>query len=299
MNLKDTKNECETNPPVSSEMTAEELETYRLHRRFDRMGRLVGDEAMKTLMNSHVMIIGLGGVGSWAAESIARSGVGKISVVDFDEICITNTNRQLHALSGLVGKKKAEVLGERLQKINPQAEVVVHAKFYNAANSESILGSNPEEYPDFIIDAIDNITAKCHLIHRCRELKIGLVVSTGSAGKMNPLQIEAGDLSETEKDPLARSIRKILREKYGFPEKGRFGIPAVFSREEVRDPFELHYDGGKGFKCVCPQGQNNLHSCEHRNIILGNTSFVTGAYGLACASIAVRTLLNEGPFVGN
>lgn len=299
MNVTEIQSTTEATVAIPSDMTAEEFETYRLHRRFDRMGRLVGDDAMKKLMNSHVMIIGLGGVGSWAAESIARSGVGKISVVDFDEICITNTNRQLHALTGLVGKKKAEVLGERLKKINPQAEIAIHARFYNAASSDEILGATEEARPDFVIDAIDNVTAKCHLINRCRELGIGLVVSTGSAGKMNPLEIESGDLAETEKDPLARSIRRILRERYAFPEKGPFGVMSVFSREEVRDPFDLHYDGGKGFKCVCPQGQNNLHSCEHRNIILGNASFVTGAYGLACASIAVRSLLNDGATIGH
>jgi tRNA A37 threonylcarbamoyladenosine dehydratase len=109
---------------------------YVLHRRFDRMGRLVGDDVMKKLFNSHVMVIGLGGVGSWAAESLARSGVGNITIIDFDEICITNTNRQIHAIQGLVGRKKAEVLGDRLRKINPQATINIIPEFYNAENSE-------------------------------------------------------------------------------------------------------------------------------------------------------------------
>ena len=114
-------------------------DNYILHRRFDRMGRLVGDDVMKKLFNSHVMILGLGGVGSWAAESLARSGVGQLTVVDFDEICITNANRQLHALQGLVGKKKAEVMAERLRKINPQAQVHALPIFYNKETSEQIL----------------------------------------------------------------------------------------------------------------------------------------------------------------
>ncbi|HPI40375.1 MAG TPA: ThiF family adenylyltransferase, partial [Pseudobdellovibrionaceae bacterium] len=133
-------------------------DTYLLHRRFDRMGRLVGDHKMAALFKSHVMVIGLGGVGSWAAESLARSGVGRLTLVDFDEICITNTNRQLHALQGLVGQKKAVVMAERLKKINPMSEVIPLTSFYNAENSESILSQKP----DFILDAIDNLTAKCH-----------------------------------------------------------------------------------------------------------------------------------------
>ncbi|MBU6376692.1 MAG: ThiF family adenylyltransferase, partial [Bdellovibrionales bacterium] len=107
------------------------LENYRLHRRFDRMGRLIGDRAMKKLMESHVMVIGLGGVGSWSAESLARSGIGTLTLVDFDEVCITNSNRQLHALTGLVGAKKAEVLAERCKKINPQSQVRAMVQFYN------------------------------------------------------------------------------------------------------------------------------------------------------------------------
>src|SRR4051812_21937469 len=104
-------------PATSTEMTPEELETYKLHRRFDRMGRLIGDRKMKRLMESHVMVIGLGGVGSWAAESVMRSGVGEVTLVDFDEICVTNFNRQLHALQGLVGSQKADVMAERMRQI--------------------------------------------------------------------------------------------------------------------------------------------------------------------------------------
>src|SRR5690606_18375036 len=100
-------------------MTPDELETYRLHRRFDRFGRLVGDRRMKKLMESHVMVVGLGGVGSWAAEMLARSGIGKLTIADFDDVCITNSNRQLHALTGAVGKKKSDLMHERLSKINP------------------------------------------------------------------------------------------------------------------------------------------------------------------------------------
>lgn len=259
---------------------------YVLHRRFDRMGRLVGDQVMKKLFDTHVMVIGLGGVGSWAAESLARSGIGKLTVIDFDEICITNANRQLHALQGLVGKKKAEVMGERLRKINPQATVNVIPEFYNEQNSESMLANKP----DYIIDAIDNLTAKAHLLATCRQQGLKVITSGGSAAKMDPLRIKITDLGETYVDPLVAQVRKILRQKYDFPETKKFGIPCVFSDEIPMQPEELKYDKGMGFKCVCPQGQNNLHSCEHRNVIYGTASFVTGAFGLAIASHIVKEI---------
>lgn len=259
---------------------------YVLHRRFDRMGRLVGDEVMKKLFNSHVMVIGLGGVGSWAAESLARSGVGKLTIIDFDEICITNANRQLHALQGLVGKKKAEVMGERLRKINPQMTVQVIPEFYNEQNSEVMLSHNP----DFIVDAIDNLTAKTHLLATCKERGLKVITSGGSAAKMDPLRIKLMDLGETYADPMAAQVRKILRQKYNFPGTKKFGIACVFSDETPHQPEELKYDKGMGFKCVCPQNQNNLHSCEHRNVIHGTASFVTGSFGLSMASYVVNQI---------
>ena len=298
--MTDLQTEIQIPNPIQ-EMTDSEMETYRLHRRFDRMGRLLGDAKMKKLMDSHVMIIGLGGVGSWAAESIVRSGVGKVTLVDFDEICVTNFNRQIHALQGMVGQQKSDVVADRMTKINPQAEVVSIAKFYNADHCAEIFGFTTAENgeiefkegckPDYVIDAIDNITAKCHLLDFCRKNNIPVVTSTGSAARMDPLQVKTADLANTSKDPLARSIRRILREKYAFPEKGTYGIQAVYSDEATSPPQDLHYDGGKGFRCVCPQGQNEFFNCDSRNIILGNASFVTGTFGLVCASIAVRELI--------
>ncbi|MBS1958594.1 MAG: tRNA threonylcarbamoyladenosine dehydratase [Bdellovibrionales bacterium] len=275
-------------------MTDAEMETYRLHRRFDRMGRLIGDPAMEKLFRSHVMIIGLGGVGSFAAESIARSGVGKMTLVDFDEICVTNFNRQLHSLQGLVGEKKADVMAERLRKINPQAQVYSIPKFYNARFSTEIFEEAEKltgQKPDFIIDAIDSITPKCHLLQMCRDLKIPVVTSTGSGGKMDPTRIKVTDLATTIIDPLAKAVRRILRDQHGFPQEGPFGITAVYSDENAMAPMELNYDNGKGFRCVCPQGQNEYFNCDNRNVILGNASFVTGSFGLACASVVVRELI--------
>lgn len=276
---------------LPQEMSAQELENYKLHRRFDRMGRLVGDLQMKKLMSSHVMIIGLGGVGSWVAESIVRSGVGQVTLVDFDEICVTNFNRQLHALQGLVGSQKSDVLAARMRQINPQAEIVSIPRFYNADHAQEIFAVRP----DFVVDAIDNITAKCHLLAYCKREGIPVVCSTGSGGRLDPSHIRMTDLAFTQVDPLARQVRRILREQYGFPsdEKASFGISAVYSDEPPRAPVELHYDGGKGFRCVCPQGDNPYFNCDNRNVILGNASFVTGAFGLHCASWIVRQIIKD------
>lgn len=278
--------ENSSDPSVSKPFEIKE-DRYTLHRRFDRMGRLVGDDKMKKLFDTHVMIIGLGGVGSWAAESIARSGVGKITLIDFDEICITNANRQLHALQGLVGQKKSEVMAERLRKINPQAVVASLPMFYSKDTSVEILGHKP----DYIIDCIDNLTAKTFLLNECRTQNLKVITSGGASAKMDPTRIRITDLAKTTVDPMAHTVRKILRQEYNFPRDKFFNIPCVFSDETPMEPVELKYDLGQGFKCVCPQGsKNNLHGCIDRNVIYGTASFVTGAFGLAMASWVVRQI---------
>lgn len=263
-----------------------EMREYTLHRRFDRFGRLVGDAMMWKLFQSHVMVIGIGGVGSFAAESLVRSGVGKVTLVDFDDICITNINRQLHALTGLIGLKKARVMAERLKKVNPQAEITSIEKFYSPESSDEILGHSP----DLVLDCIDNISAKCHLLATCVSKKIPVICSAGASAKEDPLSIRVVDLSETHTDPFIFEVRRVMRQKYGFPSEGKLGIPTVFSVEKPSQPEELHYDKGQGFKCVCPQGANDYHSCEKRSVIYGTASYVTGAFGLALASRSLRFL---------
>ncbi len=269
----------------------DETSTYKLHRRFDRMGRLIGDTGMERLFASHVMVVGLGGVGSWAAESLARSGVGKLTIVDFDLICVTNANRQLHALRGTTGKQKAAVMAERLRLINPRLEVIAEPVFYNAESSAALMAHGP----DLVIDAIDNLAAKTHLIATCRAAGVPLVVSGGASGRMDPTQIRVADLNAVIHDPFLAATRKLLRKNHEFPQGDKlpWGITAVHSLEAPADPVELHYDNGEGFRCVCPHGGNDLHGCMHRNVIYGTAGFVTGAFGLACASAAVRTLLGQ------
>lgn len=277
--------------------------TYRLHRRFDRLGRLYGDGAVGHLMSQRVLVVGLGGVGGFAAEALARSAVGHIMLVDFDDVCITNSNRQLQALHGNVGKPKAWILRDRLRLINPQAKIEAKRAFYNPARADDVLTSPWPDLEgdghgyDFVVDAIDNLTAKAHLLAECKKRGIPVVSSMGAAGKLDPTRLAITDLSETVVCPLARELRKILRTKYDFAGEGPMGIAAVSSNEKRQWPRELTYDKGEGFSCVCPKGdelvedvRENAHSCDERTLIDGTAVFVTGAFGLACASVVVNTL---------
>ncbi|MAC28603.1 MAG: tRNA threonylcarbamoyladenosine dehydratase [Sandaracinus sp.] len=259
---------------------------YRTHRRFDRAARLFTEPGLHRLMGARVRVFGVGGVGSFTAEALARSGVGHLDLVDFDRVCITNTNRQLHAMKGTVGKAKVEVMAERLRLVHPTATVEPVAEFYSAAASERLLA--PEL--DFVVDAIDNLTAKAHLIATCVRRGIPLVSSMGAAARMDPTAIEVADLARTRKDPFARALRKILRKQHGFDFTEPAGVPAVFSTEEPIEPSAPSYDEGVGFRCVCPGGKNGMHDCDRRARIDGSASFVTGAFGLAAASVVVRRL---------
>jgi tRNA A37 threonylcarbamoyladenosine dehydratase len=264
---------------------------YRLHRRFDRMARLVGDDGIKAMSQSFVIVFGIGGVGSFTAESLVRSGIGRIRIVDFDDVCVTNTNRQLHAMKGTIGKPKVELMAERLRLINPMAKIEAVKMFYQEECSEELLAGNP----DYVVDAIDQFTAKCHLIATCRAREIPLVSSMGAAGRWDPTQIAVVDLNKTKNCRMAVNVRKILREKHAFP-RGRaaWGISAVYSTEFVHEPEPLEYDKGTGFVCVCPQGNNGLLSCDRRARIDGSASFVTGTFGLVAASVVVKHLTSKG-----
>jgi tRNA A37 threonylcarbamoyladenosine dehydratase len=242
-------------------------------------------------MAARVVVFGMGGVGSFAAESLARSAVGELRLVDFDEICVTNVNRQLHALKGNIGRQKVEVMAERLRLVHPTAVIVPIAKFYNAESSDELLDGPV----DFVVDAIDNLTAKAHLIATCIRRSIPIVSSMGAAARLDPTRVRSADLSATHTDPLARHLRKLLRQHHDIDvREGRpLGVTAVFSDEAPIDPSDVGYDRGQGFRCVCPNGDNGLHSCEKRSRIEGSASFVTGSFGLTCASVAVRALIGR------
>ena len=255
------------------------------HRRFDRTARLLGDAGVARLARSTVTVFGVGGVGSFAAEALVRSGVGRVILVDYDRICVTNVNRQLHALKGTLGKSKVEVMAERLRLINPDATIEPRAEFYSAETSARLLV--PE--PDVVIDAIDNLAAKMHLIATCLRDRLRLVSAMGAAARLDPTAVRIADLAETRVDPFARDLRKHLRRKHGIDCTRRVGVWAVYSDEPPIAPRELAYDDG-AFRCVCPGGDNGRNDCEHRNRIEGSVAFVPSAFGAAAASLAVKLL---------
>ncbi len=269
--------------------SSESETAYKTQRRFDRAARLFTEPGLHRLMGARVAVVGVGGVGSFTAEALARSAVGTIALVDFDRVCVTNTNRQLHAMQGTIGRQKVEVMAERLRLIHPSGAVEQVKAFYNAETSERILADGF----DYVVDAIDNMTAKAHLIATCLKKGIPVVSSMGAAARLDPTAVEVADLSETYKDPFASALRKVLRREHGLEVmKGRpLGVPAVFSPEDPIAPTPPSYDEGVGFRCVCPGGKNGLHDCDRRARIDGTASFVTGAFGLAAASVVVRHLI--------
>ena len=260
---------------------------FKLHRRFDRAARLLGEPGMARLADARVAVFGMGGVGSFAVEGLVRSGVGHLTLVDFDLVCVTNTNRQLHAVQGAIGKPKAQLMAERAQAINPLLDVDPVREFYRAEEAEKLL---PAGKYDYVIDAIDNIKAKLHLLDRCLTLKIPVVSSMGAAGRLDPTLIRVADLSETILDPFAKDIRKLLRLKYGRDTASHTGIQSVFSLEARRMPEPIGYDHD-GFQCVCPQGDNDFHTCDHRSQIDGTVAFVTSMFGMTAAGVVVRELV--------
>ena len=261
--------------------------SFKLHRRFDRTGRLLGDAGMERLANARVIVFGLGGVGSYAVEGLVRSGIGHLTLVDFDVVCVTNINRQLHATVSTVGKSKAELLAQRCKQINPDVSVEFVKEFYRAEVSDQML----EGHWDYVVDAIDNVKAKLHLLNECVQRGIKVVSSMGAAGRLDPTVVRVEDLCETHMDPFAKDIRKLLRRKYDIDTNRPTGITAVYSIEPRREPSSLKYDEAtEGFMCVCPHGENEFHSCEHRSQIDGSVAFVTSVFGMNIAGVVVRRI---------
>jgi tRNA A37 threonylcarbamoyladenosine dehydratase len=255
------------------------------HRRFDRTARLVGDAGIDRLQRATVSVFGVGGVGSFAAEALVRSGVGRVILCDYDRICVTNVNRQLHAMKGTLGKPKAEVMADRLRLINPDATIETRSEFYSAETSARLLV--PE--PDVVIDAIDNVAAKMHLIATCVRDKLRIVSAMGAAARMDPTAVRIADLCETKLDPFARDLRKNLKKKHGLDCTVRTGVWAVYSEETPIEPQLLDYDDG-AFRCVCPGGMNGVNDCEHKNRVEGSVAFVPSVFGMTMASVAVKLL---------
>ncbi len=253
-----------------------------LHR-FSRTELLVGTAGLERLQSASVAVFGLGGVGSFAAEALCRAGVGRLTIVDFDDICLTNVNRQLHAMDGTVGKAKVQVMADRLRLINPDAEIVPYRDFYAAENSEFLL-AGPYDY---VVDCIDHFTSKVHLIVSCLERGIPIIASMGAAAKLDPTKIHVADIADTHKCRMARSVRKLLRQR-GVER----GVTVVYSTEEYREP--LSRDAGCKSDCICPNRGEQQFSCEHRRVILGSVSYIPSIFGLTMAGVVVNHLLASG-----
>ena len=251
-----------------------------LHR-FSRTELLIGSSGLSTLANKHVMICGIGGVGSYAAEALGRAGVGMITLVDFDDICLTNVNRQIHALSSTVGQCKVEAMAARLRDINPAAEIRPVKEFFSAENAGRLLTPRP----DYVLDAIDHFTAKASLITTCRQQGIPVISSMGAANKLDPTKIEVSDISATKNCRMARSMRKILKNS-GITS----GVQVVYSTELHRelDPASA---SACGTDCICPNQSEQTFRCEHRRVILGSISYIPSIFGLTMAGVVINELL--------
>jgi tRNA A37 threonylcarbamoyladenosine dehydratase len=202
--------------------------------RFGGIRRLYGDAAYEIFSQAHVCVIGIGGVGSWAAEALARSGIGKITLIDMDDICVTNTNRQIHALSDTIGESKVDVMTQRVKQINPNCEITSIEDFATADNMSELLA----EPFDYIIDCIDSIKPKAALMAWCKSNKRSVITIGGAGGQTDPTKIQTADLAKTVGDPLAANLRNFLRRYYNFSRntKRRFNIECVFSIEQLNYP---------------------------------------------------------------
>ena len=221
--------------PLIASPLASGTDEIDFERRFGGIARLYGDAALARFRRAHVCVIGVGGVGSWVVEALARSAVGHITMIDLDNLAESNINRQIHALTDTLGKAKVTALAERIAQINPFCEVTEIEDFIAADNLDAMIGARAYDY---VIDAIDNVRAKTALIAYCRAHGIRLVTIGGAGGQIDPTKIEVRDLCRTEQEPLLAKVRKRLRAEHRFPRgtKNKFGIDAVFSTEPLRFP---------------------------------------------------------------
>ncbi len=248
--------------------------------RFGGLGRLYGAAALPRLQAAHVAVIGVGGVGSWVVEGLARSGVGALTLVDLDDVCVTNTNRQLHALTGQVGLSKVAVLAERVRAINPECRVTEAVEFFTAQSAQRLLAPRY----DWLVDAIDGMSNKALLIASCVTAQQPLLTVGGAGGRRDATRIRVGDLGESQGDDLLRLVRKKLRRDHGFArgEGNTYGIPCVFSNEKPVYPWAdgtcaTEPEPGTSLKLDCASG-------------FGTGVFVTGAFGFAAAGEIVRRI---------
>lgn len=241
-------------------------------KRFGGVFRLYGAEGFQRIQNAHVIVIGIGGVGSWAAEMLARSGVGKLSLVDMDDVCESNINRQVHAVQPSIGQAKVTAMADRIRMINPDCEVVERHEFFTQSNCDSILSGEI----DYVFDAIDSLRHKIILLKACKWKKIPVLVSGGAGGRKDPTKIQITDLSRSINDKLLQKMRKELRANHGYPRnlKKKFGAECVFSPELANRPYDASGD------CVIEPGSSLKLDCASG---FGTAGYVTACFGMVAS----------------
>jgi len=261
--------------------------------RFGGIARLYGQHGAKKLQQSHFCVIGVGGVGSWVAEALARNGIGHMTLIDLDDICITNINRQIHALTDTVGSSKVDIMHDRILQINPDCQVNVIEDFVTVDNLTTLFDNNY----DYVIDAIDSVDIKTRLIAYCKRNKMPIITIGGAGGQIDPSQIAIADLSKTYQDPLLAKVKNQLRREFNFPRsdikkasKRKFSIDAVFSTEQLRYPNkngdvslakpEVNEGSNTGMRLDCSGG-------------FGATTHVTATFAFFAVARAIDKLLKK------
>lgn len=262
--------------------TSSPLPTHDIdfERRFGGVARLYGVAGLAAFQKAHVCVVGVGGVGSWVVEALARSAIGRLTLIDLDNVAESNINRQIQATTETLGKAKVSALAERIFQINPYCEVRQVEEFVEPDNLDALIG---EQGFDYVIDAIDSVKAKTALLAYCHKHGIAIITIGAAGGQTNPNKIEIRDLARTEQEPLLALVRKRLRQNFGFPRgtKNKFGIDAVFSMEALTMPetqevceVDTQANGISGLNCAG----------------FGSSIVVTASFGLSAAAHVLRRL---------
>jgi len=268
--------------PAAVDLSNELSDDVDFERRFGGIARLYGERALERFRTAHVCVVGVGGVGSWIVEALARSAVGRLTLIDLDNVAESNINRQIQALSNTIGMPKIEALKQRIALINPYCEVELVEDFIDPDNIAQMIGIDRFDY---VVDAIDSAKAKAALIAHCSAHAIPLMVIGGAGGLIDPTRIEVRDLARTEQEPLLKRVRKILRARYGFAkgEKNKYHIDAVFSMEPLRYP-----DAGD----ACEIDANSITGLNCAGF--GSSMVVTATFGMVAAGHLLRKLAEGG-----
>lgn len=254
--------------------------------RFGGIARLYGKQNLEIFSQSHIAVVGIGGVGTWVAEALARSGIGQITLIDLDDICVTNTNRQIHAISSTIGQSKVVVMAKRIKDINPECQVNEIEDFVTIDNlAEFFIPKKDSGTFDYVIDCIDSVKPKAAMIAWCKRNKLPIISIGGAGGQMDPTQIQISDLAKTYQDPLLAKVRNLLRREYNFSKnvQRRFGVDAIFSSEQLTYPAangevcHAKPDTGGTMRMDCASG-------------FGAVTVVTGTFGFVAVSRVLKKL---------